>query len=134
MLCSLLSDPRGFTNMEDPRSMLDWHAVESYVPFQYRGAVQPKPDSRLISDAYADAHTKINVNGVTHECVQSESLTTTKCLYCKVQKVTTRAGHRVTTMFRCSVCKVPLCKRRGCFLLFHHHNQQMLSAKQQGLG
>lgn len=131
MLCSLLSDPRELTHMEDPnRYLLDWQSVESDLPLTHQGAPQPNRDMYPAMYIFSESHTKLNINGVLHECVQAQSLTTNKCLYCKVQKVTTKAGHRVTTMFRCSVCKVPLCKKRGCFFLFHQQNENALKARQ----
>ncbi|XP_069132867.1 uncharacterized protein [Argopecten irradians] len=63
------------------------------------------------------------INNVVHESVTTPESKRYKCVYCKSHNVRTRTGLPVDTRLHCSVCRVPLCRSRGCFLLFHQEQQ-----------
>lgn len=93
-----------------------------YVPSLHLGRPFGVPwteGSAMIPPVVPRESVSCTVNGTIHRCVPSEPYRTTNCIYCKQHNVKTKAGWPVTTRARCSVCKVPLCNKRGCFNLFH---------------
>ncbi|OWF43266.1 hypothetical protein KP79_PYT18784 [Mizuhopecten yessoensis] len=101
--------------------MIDLNTTRNVVPLPQRLHLGPAVKEPCV----------VMVRGVAHHCVQSEGYTTTMCVHCKHTGVRTKAGHRVTTRFRCSVCTTPLCKERGCFVQFHAAQPRMSSGDDQ---
>ncbi|OWF43264.1 uncharacterized protein LOC110459954 [Mizuhopecten yessoensis] len=69
------------------------------------------------------------IDNVVHISVPTAEGKKFKCVYCKMHSVRTKSGWHVDTRLKCSVCDVPLCRGRGCFLQYHQrYHQQIQSA------
>ena len=67
--------------------------------------------SSLVAEANIGQHTLVKIEGRKRVCVQ-----------CSAVRRKTPAGRGIETSYRCKICNVALCQKRGCFAEFHHQH------------